>query len=598
MSWQSGLLNDCEFVESVVEGQQVGQTAWFRPQGCTGLTLLNAYHCTAEALTAGTQYVFRVKTNCANTQSSSSWSVSSVPESTLATVQAWESNQRRLISINIASDLDYNEVIANADAFKSSIASQTAIAAGVGTSQVGVEIMAAEASAGRRLTATSVIFAVTIDGATAGESETSNHVMSGVASAVQATGSSSTLSVASTSTVAAAIAPEKITWSELTDGRLQLSWKPLPLGDCSFLAWHVLVNVAGLATPVSGCTNLMNLSHTSCVASGLDGSQSHSFTVAVLCADPAANSVPSEASDAWPSPSETGVPGVPCDSIARLSHKETVMYRRFSEELKLEVAPVLSDCADSSVQLKTRWEYAPDVTDDQFTSLDTVGLVDSSPLPNVLRIAAFSLLPGNHYFRALLENGATRVDVVTYMLTVIDHVPSFEITGPAAVGVGCGIQLNIMDTGPYHPNASVSYSWTCPQCANVSNFVNGTHRAKGLIIAADEAPVGIYSFRAEVTKTYGGSLTGLPSLSSHAEVPSCVFNMRHQMDPPSKSVEKSFLMISSQNLQYVMYVYVHIIAYLFNNLYISKICLSLSGHSQCGRRWTLTGGDHLSLETF
>ena len=192
-----------------MEGQQVGQTAWFRPQGCTGLTLLNAYHCTAEALTAGTQYVFRVKTNCANTQSSSSWSVSSVPESTLATVQAWESSQRRLISINIASDLDYNEVIANADAFKSSIASQTAIAAGVGTSEVGVEIMAAEASAGRRLTATSVSFAVTIDGATAGESETSNHVMSGVAGAVQAN-SSRTLSVA-TSTVAANIAPAKIT---------------------------------------------------------------------------------------------------------------------------------------------------------------------------------------------------------------------------------------------------------------------------------------------------------------------------------------------------------------------------------------------------
>lgn len=46
VSWQSGLLNDCEFVESLVEGQQVGQATWFQPQGCTGLTLLNAYHCT------------------------------------------------------------------------------------------------------------------------------------------------------------------------------------------------------------------------------------------------------------------------------------------------------------------------------------------------------------------------------------------------------------------------------------------------------------------------------------------------------------------------------------------------------------------------
>ena len=103
VSWQSGLLNDCEFLESLVEAQQVGQDTWFQPQGCTGLTLLNAYHCTAEELTAGTQYIFRVKTSCADPRSSSSWSATSIPESTLETVQAWESNIRRLISINIAS---------------------------------------------------------------------------------------------------------------------------------------------------------------------------------------------------------------------------------------------------------------------------------------------------------------------------------------------------------------------------------------------------------------------------------------------------------------------------------------------------------------
>ena len=172
MSWQSGLLNDCEFVESLVEGQQVGQATWFQPQGCTGLTLLNAYHCTAEALTAGTQYVFRVKTSCADPRSSSSWSATSIPESTLETVQAWESNIRRLISINIASDLDYSQVASNADAFKSSIATQTANALSVDASQVKVEIMAGAAASpdsGRRLAEVSVVFAVTVEGASQGQ---------------------------------------------------------------------------------------------------------------------------------------------------------------------------------------------------------------------------------------------------------------------------------------------------------------------------------------------------------------------------------------------------------------------------------------------
>ena len=171
MSWQSGLLNDCEFVESLVEGQQVGQATWFQPQGCTGLTLLNAYHCTAEALTAGVQYVFRVQTSCADPRSSSPWSVTSIPESTLETVQAWESNVRRLISINIASDLDYSQVASNADAFKSSIATQTATALSVDASQVKVEIMAGAAStaSGRRLAEVSVVFAVTVEGASQGQ---------------------------------------------------------------------------------------------------------------------------------------------------------------------------------------------------------------------------------------------------------------------------------------------------------------------------------------------------------------------------------------------------------------------------------------------
>lgn len=53
VSWISGVLNDCELVESTVEGQVVGQTTWFVPQGCTGLSL-NAYHCQADALEVAT----------------------------------------------------------------------------------------------------------------------------------------------------------------------------------------------------------------------------------------------------------------------------------------------------------------------------------------------------------------------------------------------------------------------------------------------------------------------------------------------------------------------------------------------------------------
>eukprot|EP00438_Fugacium_kawagutii_P007973 Skav221218 [mRNA] locus=scaffold2467:218170:224000:- [translate_table: standard] len=175
VSWESGLLNDCEFVESVVEGQQVGESTWFRPQGCDALTMLNAYHCTATDLAADTSYVFRVQTSCADPQSSSPWSVSSIPESTLATVQAWESNQRRLLAIDIVSDVDYNEVASNANAFKSSIANQTAISLGVDASRVKVEIMAGErASSGRRLSI-STVFSVTVEG----KNRSSQHIVPG-----------------------------------------------------------------------------------------------------------------------------------------------------------------------------------------------------------------------------------------------------------------------------------------------------------------------------------------------------------------------------------------------------------------------------------
>ena len=60
----------------------------------------------------------------------------------------------------------------NADAFKSSIATQTANALSVDASQVKVEIMAGAAASldsGRRLAEVSVVFAVTVEGASQGQ---------------------------------------------------------------------------------------------------------------------------------------------------------------------------------------------------------------------------------------------------------------------------------------------------------------------------------------------------------------------------------------------------------------------------------------------
>eukprot|EP00438_Fugacium_kawagutii_P007972 Skav221217 [mRNA] locus=scaffold2467:174052:178680:- [translate_table: standard] len=465
LSWESGLLNDCEFVESVVEGQKVGESTWFRPQGCDALTMLNAYHCTATDLAADTSYVFRVQTSCADPQSSSPWSVSSIPESTLATIQAWESNQRRLISIKIASDLEYDQVVSNADAFKASIASQTATSLGVDASTVKVEIMAGETtSSGRRLETIPALFAITVEAT--GQSETSDQVMASVATAVEAeTGVASTLSLAGTSTLTPAIAPEKIIWSEvLSHGHLHLHWNPLPLGDCSFLAWQVLANVGSSATPLAGCTNLMNLSHTECQASGMQSGST--FTVAVLCANPAANSVLSEASDAWQPSADfttTTTTTPPCDFIATLSSVGALeISQNFADELQLEVQRHVSACAaHPSVHLKTTWQYKSD----GWITLAAAGLVDSSPLPSTLRLAGFALVPGSHQFRALLEDGDTQVDSVTYTVVVTDSL-RFAITGALAVGEGCGIDLGVAVTSV---TVTKTYGATLPNVPSLSS---------------------------------------------------------------------------------------------------------------------------------
>ena len=361
MSWQSGLLNDCEFVRSVVEAQaSSGEMRWFQPQGCTDLTLLNSYHCTAEALSANTEYIFRVQTQCADPQSSSAYSLSSPPQTTLATVQSWEVSQRRVLSISMSSDVDFNAVMSNAQlraALTSRIASHAATNLNVDSSTVQVEFLPWSQAAGRRLAA-STVFSVTVEGAVLTNVEASSSVAAGVSDALLAeTGTASTVSVTGTSSLTPATAPGKITWGDMGDGRLHLRWDPLPFGDCSFLAWHVLAHVGGGSALLSGCTNLMNLSKTECVASGMEAGTSQTFTVDVLCADPATNSRVSEPSDPWPLSSAgllqgtlTAAPAVTssCQSVTLLASSSgpVVVGRRW--RLESQSFPTLQPLLDDA----------------------------------------------------------------------------------------------------------------------------------------------------------------------------------------------------------------------------------------------------------
>jgi hypothetical protein len=133
--------------------------------------------------------------------------------------------------------------------------------------------------------------------------------------------------------------------------------------------------------------------------------------------------------------------------------------------------------------------------------LEAAGLVDSSPLPNTLRFPAFTLLPGSHQFRAVLENGGAQLDTVTFLVVVTDSVPSFQVTGASVIGTGCGIKLQVQKTGVKHPDALLAYSWSCLQagdagCSSISNFAEGEAKSRRIDIPPEETPVGSYTFRA------------------------------------------------------------------------------------------------------
>ncbi|CAE7540363.1 unnamed protein product, partial [Symbiodinium sp. CCMP2456] len=305
VSWETGLLNDCEFEEAVVEGQTSG--AWFQPEGCTGLTNLNSYHCTAEGLTPGAEYVFRVWTNCADRMSSSPYSAPSLPISTLVAAQTWETSQRRVLSVSMSTQIDYNEVQGNPElqsSLVSNIIEATASRMNVDPSRVRVEVLAGSAleNGGRRLSALSTVFSVVVDGvseATSAE-QVSENVAAEVSTVVQAeTGTASEVQVSSVNSLVAAIPPERITWTMLGPDRVQLHWNARPLNDCSFLAWQVHARSGDVELTPPGCSGLVNLSATSCIASGFATGAAYTFSVSLLCADPAVSSEASEASTPW-----------------------------------------------------------------------------------------------------------------------------------------------------------------------------------------------------------------------------------------------------------------------------------------------------------
>ena len=604
VSWVTGVLNDCEFVESHVEAQALtaGGGSWFTPQGCTGLAL-NAYHCQAEDLLSGVQYIFRVQSTCTDPLASSPYSVSSTPEFTLNTIQTWEESQRRVLSINIVSAVNYDEVITSQqlkDSLISRIVSHTADGLGVAASRVKVEIMPGAVPSGRRLSTTTA-FAVTVEGAASEDSETSQHVVLGVSSALQAEAISAEVSLSSTSSLTPATAPGKILWNELETGRLRLNWIVRPLGDCSFLAWQVLAHLGSSSFPVAGCTKLLNLSQTECVAFGMDESQRHTFTVDVLCGNPATNSEVSQESDVWPASIEvidgtlSALPSVarPCDQVvlslftsdqeltkqwmlsspssssrltallgnatlasasaltlssdilqellaahpgnasivigftvqlnslsglsANVSSSVTIqrssdellptisatgateVNQKFEDELRLEVLTgLLSSCGETvslgQVTLKTTWEYQ---ASGAWQTLAAANLVDSSPLPNTLRLAAFALLPGSHQLRASVElegTVTTQSASIIYTVLVTDSLPVLEILGARSVGVGCGIGLSCA-VGSLHPEATLSYNWICLQPANCNSTVGSGQTGQQLAIDAAQAGLGSYTFR-------------------------------------------------------------------------------------------------------
>ena len=167
----------------------------------------------------------------------------------------------------------------------------------------------------------------------------------------------------------------------------------------------------------------------------------------------------------------------------------------FAEELRLEATSSLTaSCTltdTSGIQLQTTWQI---MEAGVWKSLEEAGLVDVSPLPNTLALAAFALVPGSHQIRAsvAIQGSASSASTI-YTVTVTDTAPAIEILGSSSVGVGCGIELDALVAGPLHPQATLTYSWSCLQPAGCS-FSGLTSSAANLVVDGAETVAESYAF--------------------------------------------------------------------------------------------------------
>ena len=167
----------------------------------------------------------------------------------------------------------------------------------------------------------------------------------------------------------------------------------------------------------------------------------------------------------------------------------------FAEELRLEATTSLTaSCTltdTSGIQLQTTWQI---MEAGVWKSLEEAGLVDVSPLPNTLALAAFALVPGSHQIRAsvAIQGSASSASTI-YTVTVTDTAPAIEILGSNSVGVGCGIELDALVAGPLHPQATLTYSWSCLQPAGCS-FSGLTSSSANLVVDGAETVAGSYAF--------------------------------------------------------------------------------------------------------
>ena len=180
----------------------------------------------------------------------------------------------------------------------------------------------------------------------------------------------------------------------------------------------------------------------------------------------------------------------------------STLTRTLDQEVELEVATgIVAPCNQSEEVTGTpitTWHYRASAGA-SWSTLAEAGLVDESPLPNRVRMAAFVLPPGDHEFRASASLAQTEAQEVVFHITVANiPPPSLEVTGPRSLGPGCDLRLGTSWSGLVHPRATIVYEWTClqPDCSSISNFGSQTDGRSGesIEMSGSELTMGSYSF--------------------------------------------------------------------------------------------------------